>query len=340
MDKLFSIIIPCYNAVKYIDRAMDSVMGQTVDPSLYEVIAVDDASTDDTLNCLRKWETAYPDTVKVITYETNLRQGGARNIAIKQATGEYVCFLDADDWLEKDALQAYEFGIKSGDYDIVSAKSEENYEYSLTYEDRKEDSYPVGMEFTPEDKCKLIGSDLGYVCTAVYRRTMILENDVWFPEHLAYEDIYWQRMIKFYAKGTLVIDHVTLHHYIHSESTINKRNAPHQIDRLTSYEMYLAKCKNTGFLGSFYNEIMKDTMETYFFNSYYLFFVNMDSIPDVYRRIRDTIYGFFPDWEAVYDDSAVPMVFQYMLKLLKVATDASPEDIQPFKDAIIELIDD
>ena len=197
----------------------------------------------------------------------------------------------------------------------------------------------IEKEFRFDDKGEYIGYDLGYVCTSVYRRKMVIENDVWFPEHLAYEDIYWQRLIKFYAKSACIIDGITLHHYNHPMSTLNRKNASHHTDRLTCYEMLLAEYSKRGFLGSFYPQILSDAMETYYFNSYFMFFTKMDEIPDVYSRIRATIYEFFPDWEDRYDDSALPDYFKYFLKLLKKARSAKPADLQPFKDALHEIIE-
>ena len=323
----------------YVDRAIQSVMDQTVDPSLYEVIAINDASTDDTLSHLNEWAAQYPDTVKVITYEENLRQGGARNLAIKQARGEYLCYLDADDWLEPDALATYEFAIKQDNYDLIATQSEENYSFGINYNKNTYTDLCIGREFSTSNKNEFIETDLGYVCTSIYRRSIVTDNSIWFPEHLAYEDIYWQRLIKFYVGTAATVEHVTLHHYIHDESTINKKNASHQTDRLTSYERYLEEIDKKGYLTTYYNEIMNDTMETYLFNSYFAFFINMDEIPDVYTRIRSTLYRYFPDWEKVYDDSNIPMIFQYMLKLLKKAKAASVADLQPFKEAVLESID-
>lgn len=341
-NKIFSIIIPCYNVQDYIDRVMKSVMDQTIDRELYEVIAVNDASTDNTLSKLCEWADRFPNTIRIITYDVNLRQGGARNLAIKDAVGEYICFVDADDWIEHDALETYSYGASLGNYDIITAKNEENYQYEMPieYKGQRGIEYPVEKEYGQNDRNELIGSDLDYVCNSVYRRSIIIENDIWFPEHLAYEDIYWQRLIKFYAKSAIVIDHRIYHHYIHAESTIGKRNAPHQTDRLTSYEMLLETCEKRGFLEQFYMQMMNDTMETYLFNSYFMFFVNMDDIPDVYGRIRKTLYKYFPDWEAEYDDSNIPMVFQYLLKFLKKAVNAKPADLQPFKEAVLEIIAD
>ncbi len=332
MNRLFSIIIPCYNASAFIDVAMQSVILQTIDRSEYEVIAVNDASTDDTLDKLLEWERKYPDMIKVITYNTNLRQGGARNIAIKQATGQYLCYLDADDWLEPDALCAYKEGISRGGFDMVTVRSEENPGYRIINEEGRSGDYPVA------EISDIVGSDLGYVCCSVYRKSIVTDNELWFPEHLAYEDVYWQRMIKFYVKSAAIVDHIAYHHYIHEASTINSVNAPYHTDRLTAYEMYLSKSEEKGFLKDHYEQIMDDTMETYLFNSYYMFFTLLDEIPDVYCRMRETIYRYFPDWETVYDDSKVPMVFQYLLKFIKKAKVAKPADIQPFKDSVLELI--
>ena len=340
MEKLFSIIIPCYNAAEYIDRAMTSVIGQTVCRSLYEIIVVDDASTDDTLSCLNNWKNKYPETVKVITYSTNLRQGGARNKAIRQAVGQYICFLDADDWMDADALETFMVGTKEN-MDIVTAKYEENYEYPDNHTKEAHNTTSkacIETMFGHDDMRKYISTNLGYVWSSVYRRSIILENNVWFPEHLAYEDIYWQRLIKYYAQNACVVNMVTHHHYNHPGSTMNTRNAAHHLDRLTCYEMFLEEVRKRDLLEEYYGQILNDTMETYIYNSFYMFFMNMDDIPDVYGRIRETIYRYFPDWEKVYDDSDIPMVFQYLLKFIKKAKSARPEDLQPFKDAISELV--
>ncbi len=340
MEKQFSIIIPCYNAQEYIDRVMQSAMEQTIDRDRYEVIAVNDASTDDTLLCLNEWAARYPETIKIITYDTNLRQGGARNKAMKMAAGDYICFLDADDWMEPDALETFAFATVQG-YDIVTAVLVDNTEYSVLYgenDNKDHEGVHIKRIFDNTEMSEYIGYDLGFVCASVYKREMILNNEVWFPEHLAYEDIHWQRLIKFYAHKACVLDKITYHHYYHAESTMNKKNASHHTDRLTCYEMLLEEYSKRGLLAKYYPQIMKDTIETYVFNSYYMFFTLMDDIPDVYGKIRTTIYRYFPDWEISYDDSQIPMVFQYLLKFLKKAAAATPEDLKPFKDSILEII--
>ena len=338
MSKLFSVIIPCYNAAELVDTALGSVIGQTLDRSMYEVIAVDDASTDDTLTHLNRWAQRFPETVRVITYNTNLRQGGARNRAIKEAEGDYICFLDADDWMEADALCSFRIGTGSG-YDIVTALFKENSEHS-GQDNTSGDQREAGIQkvFGGPDIREYISYDLGFVWSSVYRRSMIINNDIWFPEHLAYEDIYWQRLVKFYIGSACIIDKVTHHYYNNPGSTMNRRNAPYHIDRLTSYEALLSQYLRRGLLNLYYREIMNDTFEVYLYNSYFMFFTMMDEIPDVYARIRETIYKYFPDWETAYDDTEIPVVFRYMLKYMKKARKATPEELMPFKETILEII--
>ena len=97
-----SIIVPVYNmaADGKLEYCMNSLVGQTIMD--YEIIAVDDASTDNSLEILQDYEKRYPDKVRVVHYEVNKRQGGAKNEGLKVATGEWIGFIDSDDWVTPD----------------------------------------------------------------------------------------------------------------------------------------------------------------------------------------------------------------------------------------------
>ena len=100
-----SVIIPCYNAEQYIDRCLTSVVRQTIGLSSIEIIAVDDASADRTLFKLLQWEEKYKENLMVIALEQNSGLGTVRNVALSYATGDYLFFLDSDDWI---ALNTFE----------------------------------------------------------------------------------------------------------------------------------------------------------------------------------------------------------------------------------------
>ena len=95
-----SIIIPCYNAGKTLQKCLDSALKQGQKP--YEVICIDDASTDNTPELLRSYGTR----IKVITHTTNQGLGITRSDGIKAASGDYLYFLDSDDWIEPYTLES------------------------------------------------------------------------------------------------------------------------------------------------------------------------------------------------------------------------------------------
>ena len=113
MKEKVSIIIPCYNVEKWILRCLDSVFAQDTALVDYEVICVDDKSTDGTLAQLLNYEKTHSENMIVIPLEENGRQGRARNIGFDYAAGNYVMYVDADDMLAPDMLsRLYETLLK------------------------------------------------------------------------------------------------------------------------------------------------------------------------------------------------------------------------------------
>jgi len=95
-----SIIITAYNYDRYIERAIRSCLDQSLSRNLYEVIVVNDCSTDNTSKILDN----YKDQIKIFNLEKNVGLAGARNFGIKKALGQFVVFLDADDYIQRDLL--------------------------------------------------------------------------------------------------------------------------------------------------------------------------------------------------------------------------------------------
>lgn len=113
-----SAIIAAYNAEKYLTDTLESIVNQTIDS--YEIIVVNDGSTDGTLDILQSYQESYPH-LRVITKE-NGGPSAARNLALEQATGEFVYFLDADDIVEVNALELMYEAAKTQKADLVIAK--------------------------------------------------------------------------------------------------------------------------------------------------------------------------------------------------------------------------
>lgn len=105
MSKKLSIIVPVYNMATEgkLNYCLDSLVGQTIRGLYdYEILCVDDASTDDSLEILLDYQKRYPELVCVIPNPVNLRQGGAKNAGLRVAQGEWIGFIDSDDWVSPD----------------------------------------------------------------------------------------------------------------------------------------------------------------------------------------------------------------------------------------------
>lgn len=110
-----SFIIPVYNTAQYIPSCLNSILNQTL--SNIEIICIDDCSTDDSLKILYQY--AYKDNrIKVIKKETSSGAGDSRNCGLKVASGDYIFFMDSDDWIEKNTCEEIHTAITKYDADI------------------------------------------------------------------------------------------------------------------------------------------------------------------------------------------------------------------------------
>ena len=114
MNTLVSVILPVYNRERLVCRCLDSLLNN--DYKNIEIVCVDDASTDGSLSVLQHYA-AQDDRVKIFHHEANKNAGGARNTAIQNAKGEYLYFVDSDDWVDKDAISDLMKASHNGYYD-------------------------------------------------------------------------------------------------------------------------------------------------------------------------------------------------------------------------------
>jgi glycosyltransferase involved in cell wall biosynthesis len=173
---LISIIIPAYNAEAYLQRCLDSILSQSY--SNYEVICIDDGSTDSTPALLAQ----YP-SVKVIT-QTNHGMATARNHGLDKATGEYVMFVDSDDRLSPNALAT--LAPHLGGEDIVGFGTKTFNESSGTYTDNTITPTAVTTGWDYFNSHRLEPRPVHFVCIwqRVYRRAFLEEHNLHFADGL------------------------------------------------------------------------------------------------------------------------------------------------------------
>jgi glycosyltransferase involved in cell wall biosynthesis len=189
-----SVIIPAFNSARYLPRALDSALGQTYSPA--EVIVVDDGSTDDTLGVLAP----YRDRIRYVR-QANRKLPGARNTGIRQARGELIAFLDADDWWWPDKLERQAVLFRERPQVGVVHSGFVFYDESIDQYLPSDHFHPVlAHELVGNCYVRLIDGNAINVCTAVVRRECF-EKVGLFNESLVWglEDYdLWFRIARYY----------------------------------------------------------------------------------------------------------------------------------------------
>ena len=235
-----SIIIPCYNVVDQIDRCLRSVTNQSVGTDKLEIICVDDRSDDGTVDKLLKWEERFPENIMVIKCDENRRQGAARNTGLDYSTGQYVTFIDSDDWVEPDYIEKLAEPLMSDDYDMVIADYirdpfEGESPRFLNKDERSTGKDPRAMLIDSDEKRNLLIYLQPYAYSACYklvRRSMLVDNNLYFPEEVAYEDTAWGLFTYLYVKKAHFVELYLYHYYVKDDSTVLKMNAAYHRDML------------------------------------------------------------------------------------------------------------
>lgn len=180
--KKVSVVVPVYNAEQYIDQCMKCLLGQTLQDM--EIIAVNDKSTDESGNILEKWMKKYPDIIKVIHSNVNRGPGGARNLGIALASGEYIGFMDCDDLIDRTMYEKLLSKAESDDCDIVDCG------YYEELSDTKVLSYTDDVigELNP-DKKNMIIAEVGYAVTKIFKSQILQREDMRIREGVIYEDL-------------------------------------------------------------------------------------------------------------------------------------------------------
>lgn len=193
----FTLIIPVYNVEAYLRQCLDSVLCQ--DFSDWEAVCVNDGSTDGSAAILEDY-VAKDARFRLVT-QPNGGLSAARNAGLDAAQGEYILFLDSDDWLESKALETIEASLK--DEDMLSFSGRRFFEetQSLNPSDvLLEKTYASGMDYYNENA--LLQRDFAFVCVVLraYRRAFLIENGLGFKEGILHEDNLFTPLACYYAQ--------------------------------------------------------------------------------------------------------------------------------------------
>jgi len=270
---LLSIIVPAYNCENLISVCINSLINQTLARELYEIIIVDDKSTDNTLLEIAKY--GVYKNIKIIKNPINLRQGGARNNGLKNSSGKYIMFVDADDWVDANYCKYMLDKIQSENYDIVIC----NY-YDIKSRNSNEKKLATNLPFYDikkiDNKIKeLLWIYGGLVWNKIYRRDFLLKIDSKlniFPENMYYEDNAILNHLLCQISSIGFVKQPLYFYYKNQNSTVHNTNISKLLDRKKSGEILIRLAKNSDYIDSIYDAVEYRVFMLYYLGSIKMFF--------------------------------------------------------------------
>lgn len=179
--KKVSIIVPAYNSEKTLAECLGNLVHQTIDD--YEIIIVNDASTDNTMKIILDCEAQFPELIIAVDSDVNRGAGGARNIGLQYASGEYIGFVDSDDVVDIHMFEKLYNKAVEGNYDIVDG----GYYFEAKDLAMVHTSDDLTGTLNSRKRKELIVSG-GYIVTKIFRRDFLLSAGISFRENVILED--------------------------------------------------------------------------------------------------------------------------------------------------------
>ncbi len=226
----FSIIIPIYNVSAFLPECLESVACQSF--SDYEVVCVDDGSTDDSFGIAKGYVDAHEHWQLI--HQENQGLGAARNTGLKYASGDYVLFLDSDDRLRPDSLRILAKNLS--DEDLLCFNGQRFLHETGAYEvadSLTPESYPSGWDYYNDNALKT--RDFAFVCVVLrcYRRSYLLEHSLWFKPGIYHEDNLFTPLACYHAGKVKVIPDILYDYRVRASSIMTSRSLKHWLDVLS-----------------------------------------------------------------------------------------------------------
>ena len=288
----FSIVIPVYNGLTHdLPKCLDSIWNQPLDKELYEVICVDDCSTDNTRVWLKEQQKAHCN-LHIIENEINIRQGGGRNKGVKAAKGEYIVFIDQDDYYHHDGIaRAYDH-LQKNDLDILIVDCA--YQSPGKESNKLQHNFPHRHIMTGDEIIEK--NSIPYApWKFIFKRSLMIEKELFFVENERFEDVDWVHKLVHYGNKVQYQPILFIHY---NKTPISTTMSAFGNKGLIYCGLRVATrlntIKNTVFLKSnknVRNEIQKIIELTYYINLRYFFFFY-----DNYRSKTNIIKTSFKDY--------------------------------------------
>ena len=250
MNPFFSIIIPIYNGLSHdLPICLSHIWSQPLDTELFEVICIDDCSTDGSVAWL-KLQQAEHTNLLILENERNLRQGGARNRGFREARGKYIMLVDQDDYYHEGVFAEIYQHLKDCDLDLLivdCAYQTPGHESNKLQHNFKHREVMTGDEMIERNSIPYAPWKF------IFRRSMILDNNLFFEENERIEDVDWVHKMTHYAQKAQYQPFLFVHY--------NKGDMSTTMSSYRSCETVYSSLRMAKRLGVWHDTVFKDSSD-------------------------------------------------------------------------------
>lgn len=243
-----SIIIPVYNVEKYVERCILSCYNQNVSHQLYEIIIVNDGSTDNSYNVVRSLCGSF-ENVHIYS-QSNKGLSAARNAGLSKSSGEFIWFVDSDDWIEPGIIPIL-FKYMDGN-DILALN------YKIIYENSSKAFASFYDRFITSGKDLLRGTFNTPAPFYIYSRELLEKNNFKFYEGIFHEDSEFVPRVLFFAGKAIIVPDVAYNYGVRENSIMTSSNSQKSIDCI-----FVAQRLSSFFEGRELDDQLRDSINNY-----------------------------------------------------------------------------
>lgn len=228
---LLTIVIPVHNGEHCIDACLNRIWGLGLAEADFEVVCVNDCSTDGTVTAVER-QCKEHGNLRLVSNERNLRAGGSRNHGVREARGRYIVFLDADDYYDSSFAECVRY-LKDNDLDILCFDKSRH----LRGEESETPIHNFKYKDIMDGRTFMQKNGLPWGPTQyIFKRSLMVDNGAYFAEECSCEDVDWAHKLPFFAKSMQFLPVVAYHYVLEPNSTTGAefRSKERVFDRIRS----------------------------------------------------------------------------------------------------------
>lgn len=319
-----SVILPVYGVADYIVKCTESLLAQTLKEM--EFLFVDDHGPDNSIELLKQTIAGNPreKQFRILTPEHNLGAGMARNYAIPEAKGEYIAFVDSDDWIEPDMFEVLYATAKSQDADLCYSQEYKDYEdHSAETVILKNPIVEPG-DFTYEKKAYFLTHYVSYFTTFLFKRSFIERRAIRYPEDRSADDSFFLACALMTAESIARVDKPLYHYLIRPGSVSTTKDSVKYKKRLAIFSKLLAYAKTQNVYDSLKQELDFLYIKKGYISSLVNYVTNaLEPRKEVFTEIYQALLAEVPDYKKniyLQKSKAVQIVIWFCISCPKLVT--------------------